>query len=212
MEQAAPVSKPKTSGMAIWSLILSFIPIACLVGIILGIVSAVKIGKRKQELKGQGLAIGGIVIGALNALTSCFILPIFLVSGSMLAIAIPNFISYQYKAGNATVRTTARSVEIAVEMYKTEHNGERPMSVRDVEGFLPEETRKVKNPFYKGQVYSLSGGGLVDGEPIHPGQIGYIAPKSPYEPYEIVAKLKTEDFRLNEQISEPPPPEEPQGE
>lgn len=206
MEQAAPVSKPKTSGMAIWSLILSFIPIVCLAGLILGIVSAIKIGKRKEELKGQGLAIGGIVIGALSTLASCFILPI------IAAIAIPNFISYQSKAGNAVIRTTALSVETAVEMYKTEHNGERPMSVRDVEGFLPEETRKLKNPFYKGQVYSLSGGGLVDGEPIHPGQIGYIAPKSPYEPYEIVAKLKTEDFRLNEQISEPPPPEEPQGE
>ena len=212
MEQAAPVSKPKTSGMAIWSLILSFIPIACLVGIILGIVSAVKIGKRKQELKGQGLAIGGIVIGALNALTSCFILPIFLVSGSMLAIAIPNFISYSTKAKDAQVKVVARSVQIAVEEYRVEKN-EWPMSVRDIESLLPVETKQQKNPYNGKETYTVAGGALVDGEPIRTGQIGYVRPNADM-PYEVVFYLKAGPERLaGESPGFPPPPEElPQGE
>ncbi len=204
MEQAAPVSKPKTSGMAVWSLILSFIPIACLVGLILGIISAVKIGKRKGELKGQGLAIGGIVIGSLNALASCFILPI------LAAIAIPNFISYSNKAKDATVTATARAVQIAVEEYRMERN-DWPRNAGDIEPLLPEETRQLKNPYNAKETYTLDGGALVDGEPLHPGQIGYVSPQDPSLPYEVVYHLKGGPERLTGEYPMPPP-EMPPGE
>jgi competence protein ComGC len=204
MEQTAPLqSKPKTSGMAIWSLILSFIPIFCLVGLILGIISAVKINKRKNELSGKGLAIGGIVIGALNTLTSCFILPI------IAAIAIPNFISMQTKAKDAQVEVVVNAVQVVVEEYKVEQNRE-PMSIQDFEAKLPETTRQMKNPYNKSQTYTVAGGGLVNGEPTQPGQVGFVASQGPGSPYEVVGKLKNEDFRLTEEIASPP--EEPQGE
>jgi type II secretory pathway pseudopilin PulG len=205
MEQAAPVSKPKTSGMAIWSLILSFIPIVCLAGLILGIISAVKIRKRKNELKGQGLAIVAIVIGALNALASCFILPI------IAAIAIPNFISYSTKAKDAQVKVVARSVQIAVEEYRVEKN-DWPMSVRDIESLLPVETRQQKNPYATKETYTLDGGALVDGEPIRTGQIGYVRPNADM-PYEVVFYLKAGTERLTGEYrdEEPPQEDQPQG-
>ena len=204
MEQAAPVSKPKTSGMAIWSLILSFIPIVCLAGLILGIISAVKIGKRKNELKGQGLAIGGIVIGALNVLASCFILPI------IAAIAIPNFISMQTKAKDAQVKIVAHAVQLAVEEYRVERN-DWPQSIRDIEAQLPLETKQQKNPYNGKETYTVAGGALVDGEPSMPGQVGYVRPEGPDVLYEVVFYLKAGTERLNGELPEPPPQEEPQG-
>lgn len=205
MEQASPspISKPKTSGMAIWSLILSFIPIVCLVGLVLGIISAVKISKRKKELSGQGLAIGGIVIGSLNTLASCFILPI------LAAIAIPNFITMQTKAKDAQVKVVVEAVQLAVEDYKADHNAE-PTGIQDFEAKLPETTRQMKNPYNKSQTYTVAGGGLVNGQPQEPGQVGYIAPQEPGVPYEVVGKLKAEDYRLTGEATSPPP-EEPQG-
>jgi len=204
MEQAAPVSKPKTSGMAIWSLILSFIPIVCLAGLILGIVSAIKIGKRKAELKGRGLAIGGIVISALSTFASCFILPI------IAAIAIPNFISYSTKAKDAQVKVVARSVQIAVEEYRVEKN-DWPQSIRDIEAQLPLETKQQKNPYNGKETYTVAGGALVDGEPSMPGQVGYVRPEGPDVPYEVVFYLKAGTERLNGELPESPPQEEPQG-
>lgn len=206
MEQAALVSKSRTSGMAIWSLILSFIPVLCIVGLVLGIISAIKIGKRKEELKGRGLAIGGIVIGALSTFASCFILPM------IAAIAIPNFISYSTKAKDAQVKVVARSVQIAVEEYRVEKN-DWPMSVRDIESLLPVETRQRKNPYDAKETYTLDGGALVDGEPIRNGQIGYVRPNDDM-PYEVVFYLKAGPERLAGEIPDfPPPPEElPQGE
>jgi type II secretory pathway pseudopilin PulG len=190
--------------MAVWSLILSFIPIVCLAGLILGIISAVKIGKRKNELKGQGLAIGGIAIGALNALASCFILPI------IAAIAIPNFISMQTKAKDAQVKIVAHAVQLAVEEYRVEKN-DWPISVRDIEAQLPLETKQQKNPYNGKETYTVAGGALVDGEPSMPGQVGYVRPEGPDVPYEVVFYLKAGTERLNGELPEPPPQEEPQG-
>ena len=204
MEQAAPLSKPKTSRMAIWSLILSFIPFACVVGLILGIIAAVKISKRKEELTGLALAVGGIGVGALNCLVSCAL------AGIIAAIAIPNFISYSIKAKDAQVKVVARSVQMAVEEYRVEKN-DWPMSVRDVESLLPVETRQQKNPYDTKETYTLEGGALVDGEPIRTGQVGYVRPEGPDVPYEVVFYLKADTERLNGEVPEPPPQEEPQG-
>lgn len=96
MEQnVTPTSKPKTSGMAILSFILSFIPLVSLVGIVLGIVSVATIRKKKQELTGQGMAIASIVIGGLNFITTCFIFPLLF---SSLSSSIKNEMSSKQNA------------------------------------------------------------------------------------------------------------------
>lgn len=81
MEQNVPSPNPtKTSGMAILSLIFSFIPFLGIVAVILGVIAGANIKKRKQELSGQGLVIAGLVIGTLNFITTWFLLPYFLSS------------------------------------------------------------------------------------------------------------------------------------
>lgn len=194
MNSVAPLVKPKTSRMAIWSLILSCIPFVCPIGLILGISSAIKIGGRRNELSGEGWAVGGIVIGAINSYFSLVLL------GIIAAIAIPNIIRYQSRAKDAQVEVIAHDIQTAVEKYKGEHNGERPKSFWDINDSLPEAARQLKNPYNKKQTYSMVGGGLVDGEPSWRGQIGYVVSSFPREPYVIVTKLWASDYRLSERL------------
>lgn len=70
----------KTLGMAIASLVFGcflLIPLLGLVfsipAIILGIIALVKIGHNKETLKGSGLAIAGIILGAIGII----IIPIY---------------------------------------------------------------------------------------------------------------------------------------
>lgn len=143
-------------------------------------------------------------MGALNCLVSCAL------AGIIAAIAIPNFISYSTKAKDAQVKVVARSVQIAVEEYRVEKN-EWPMSVRDIEAQLPLETKQQKNPYNGKETYTVAGGALVDGEPSMPGQVGYVRPEDPGIPYDVVFYLKAGTERLNGELPEPPPQEEPQG-
>ena len=68
---AVPARAPKTSGLAIASLVcgiagLCTFGLGGLAGLILGIIGVLKIGKSAGQLKGKGLAIGGIVASALS--------------------------------------------------------------------------------------------------------------------------------------------------
>lgn len=64
----APPEPAKTSGMAVASLILGFLGfcgLTALVGLVLGIIAMVRISKSEGRLKGQGLAIAGVIISAV---------------------------------------------------------------------------------------------------------------------------------------------------
>lgn len=88
---AAQVSTAKTSALAIVGLVLSIlmcIPGFPLIGLVMGIVAAVRIAKQPDRLKGMGLAIAAIVVGVLGS--------IFMVV--QIAIAVPAFVKYQRRA------------------------------------------------------------------------------------------------------------------
>ena len=55
-------AKPKTSGLAIASFIMAFLPLLNCIGFILAIVALVQINDKTKRLQGSGLAIGGLVI------------------------------------------------------------------------------------------------------------------------------------------------------
>lgn len=79
-----PAATPKMSGLAIASLVCGLAAV-CLVGlpgipgVILGIIALLKISKSEGRLRGQGLAIAGIVVSALTVLmipvTAALLLP-----------------------------------------------------------------------------------------------------------------------------------------
>ena len=58
-------AQPKTSGLAVASFILAFLPLLNCIGFILGIVALVQINDKTKRLQGSGLAIGGLVISVV---------------------------------------------------------------------------------------------------------------------------------------------------
>jgi hypothetical protein len=109
----AYVSTPQTSGMAIAALTLGLFSClfpAGLVGIILGIVALVQIGNSRGQLKGQGMAIAGIICAIMIPL-------IFLP-----AILFPVFAKAREKARVTTCMSHQREIAMAIMMYAQDNN------------------------------------------------------------------------------------------
>ncbi len=83
----SPSVATKTSGMAVTSLVLGILGfLTCgltgLVGGILGVVALVGINNSRGHLRGQGLAVSGIVVSAVSLISA-------LLFGALASIAIP---------------------------------------------------------------------------------------------------------------------------
>ena len=105
----------ETSGKAIASLICGlfffFLPVT-IVAIILGHLSLSDIKKSAGRLKGQGLAVAGLVLGYMGVL----FIPFFLI---IAAIAIPNLLRAKMAANEATAVGTLRTYNTAMVTYAT---------------------------------------------------------------------------------------------
>src|SRR5436853_1994112 len=83
---------PKTSVLAIWSLVLGILSFLCfsiftaVPAVICGHKALSRIKSSSGALTGQGLAIGGLVTGYCNMALAVIMIPL------MFAIAVPNFI------------------------------------------------------------------------------------------------------------------------
>jgi prepilin-type processing-associated H-X9-DG protein len=104
---AAPVPA-KTSGLAIASLVLGLLGILCgitaVVGLVLGIVALIQINKSQGQLKGQGLAIAGLILSGLFIL----IMP---------ALLLPALAKGQAKARTISCVNNATVIAQAVVMH-----------------------------------------------------------------------------------------------
>src|ERR1022692_2591212 len=83
---------PKTSALAIWSMVLGILSLVCfsifaaIPGVICGHKALSRIKRSGGTLAGQGLAIAGLVTGYIGIVLSLIFIPM------MFAIAIPNFV------------------------------------------------------------------------------------------------------------------------
>ena len=121
----APLTPPgsftlqQTDGKAIASLILGFffffLP-AAVVAVILGHLSLSEIRKSAGRLKGEGLAIGGLVLGYMGLA----VIPILIIA----AIAIPNLLRARIAANESTAAKTLRLLVVAEISYASAHPGE----------------------------------------------------------------------------------------
>ena len=108
------------SKLALVSLILSCIiciPPVALVGVVLGIIALLKIGKN-PGLSGKGLAIAAIIVGLVGIVPG---------TGIAAAVAIPGFITYIRNAKIAEVETNVSRLRQSVESYHQTH-GQLPPS------------------------------------------------------------------------------------
>ncbi len=108
-----PVPQPKTSALAVWSLVLGILSLMCFTifagipGVICGHKALSKIKKSDGSLSGKGLAIAGLVTGYLGIAWAIFIIPL------MLAIAIPNFVKARNVAIENACINNLRQIEAA---------------------------------------------------------------------------------------------------
>jgi hypothetical protein len=83
---------PRTSALAVWSLVLGIVSFLCfgflagIPAIICGHMGRARIRESQGALKGEGLALAGLIIAYINLAIT--------VIGIIAAIAIPNFTHY----------------------------------------------------------------------------------------------------------------------
>ena len=111
-----PGAAAQTSGKAIASLVCGIINIFPLfiVAIILGHISLSEIKKSAGRLKGEGLAIAGLILGYLGIVAIPFILIVA-------AIAIPNLLRARMAANEAAAVASMRAVIDAEANYQATH-------------------------------------------------------------------------------------------
>src|SRR6516164_5461343 len=110
---AAPA---RTSGMAVTSLVLGILGLftcglTALFGLIFGIISLIKIKNNKGMLKGDGIALAGIIVSALFLL----MLPIFA------AMLLPALATAKARAQTINCVNNEKLLALGVQMYANDH-------------------------------------------------------------------------------------------
>lgn len=113
--------QPKTSALAIWSLVLGILGMTCfsifaaIPGVICGHKALSKIKRSAGALTGQGLAIAGLVTGYLGMAWAVIMIPL------MLAIAVPNFIQARNIAMQNACINNLRQIDAAKKEWALEN-------------------------------------------------------------------------------------------
>ena len=119
---SATSSHPKTSGLAIWSLVLGILSLICFTifsaipGVICGHKALSRIKNSNGSLTGQGMAIAGLVTGYLGIAFAIFIIPL------LAAIAIPNFVKARSTAQMNACINTLRQMDAAKNSWALENS------------------------------------------------------------------------------------------
>jgi hypothetical protein len=105
---------PRTSPMAIWSLILGILGLftcgmGAIVGLILGILGLKQVKERPAEFSGSGLATTGIVVSVIMILVGMLATPA--------AILFPVFSRAREAARQSSCQSNVRQLGMAVRMY-----------------------------------------------------------------------------------------------
>ena len=124
-------SAAATSALAIWSLVLGILSFCavCVTGvpaIILGVLALNKIKKSPATLKGQGLAIAGLVTGAIGTLLT-FI---------MAAVWVPAMASARTAAYDAMCLNNVKQIMVTSMTYATAHDNTMPDTLDQLKPYL----------------------------------------------------------------------------
>ncbi|MCD6310617.1 MAG: zinc-ribbon domain-containing protein, partial [Candidatus Eremiobacteraeota bacterium] len=122
-KQVEPAEQ-KYDGFAIASFICSLTIIFWWLGLILGIISLVRLGQNKR-LKGMWMAIIGIVAG-----------PVLGIMMIMAAILVPNFMRARASGQATACKANLKNIATALEMYATDNDGRYPETIHDLSDYL----------------------------------------------------------------------------
>jgi prepilin-type processing-associated H-X9-DG protein len=128
----AATAPPKTSGMAVTSLVLGCLGlltcgVTALVGLVLGIIALVRINKSEGRLGGQNLALAGTIVSAALLL----LVPIFA------AMTLPALAKAKAKASGIRCMNNVKQLNLALMMYATDNNDRFPAGTNWCEALGP---------------------------------------------------------------------------
>ena len=134
---AAPSrSKAETDLKAVLSMVLGFLalPLSVFAGIpavLLGHVSRASIRRSGGRLKGEGMALAGLIMGYI----SVFLIPVLLM---ITWVAIPNIFRARIVSNEASALKTLSTINVAAASYQVEHD-EYPPNLRELSsaGLVP---------------------------------------------------------------------------
>lgn len=113
---------PRTSGMAVASLVLGilalFTCVTSLPGLVLGIIALVQISRSRGTLTGQGMALAGTIISGLAVL----FVPI------MAAIMFPVFARAKDAAKQSTCLNNVKQLSMALQLYEQDWDSRYPLA------------------------------------------------------------------------------------
>jgi competence protein ComGC len=153
-----PVSggQPKTSGLAIWALVLGILaivltficigPILAIPAIICGHLASARINRSGGQLAGKGLAIAGFVTGYVSLALILLLLP----------IAIPNFVKARDTAFRNACKNNLRQIENAKQQWALEkqQDASATPNAADLDTYVKNGTASLKCP--RGGTYNIN--------------------------------------------------------
>jgi len=146
-----PAFPPQNSGKAIASLVfglLFFVPLAFVAAIVFGHVALSEIKRSAGRLKGEGMAIAGLVLGYLWIAS----VPVILI---VAAIAIPNLLRARMAANEASAVASVRTLNTVEASYSADHpNVGYTCSLSDLSGLVDS---KLVSGQRSGYMFQLSG-------------------------------------------------------
>ena len=124
MEQpplSSTTNQPRTSKLAIWSLVLGILSLACfwiftgIPAVICGHKARKQIRGSAGQLEGSGLALGGLITGYLSIASFIILIPI------LIAIGLPALAKAKVVAQTAMCVNNLRTIDFAKEQWAQEN-------------------------------------------------------------------------------------------
>lgn len=145
---------PKTSALAIWSLVLGILSLFCfwifaaIPGVICGHMALSRIHRSGGTVAGQGLAIAGLVTGYIGIVVG--IVAAIVVIPMVMAIAVPNFVKARETARTTVCIANLRQIDAAKQQWADE-NKRQPTD---------QPTLTELAPYLKGRLLKCPTGGV----------------------------------------------------
>ncbi len=123
LTDAAPVVTPKTSAMAVTSLVLGVLGLftcgfTALFGLILGIIAMVKVKNSGGKLSGNGLALAGVIVSGVFL----FLMPLMILP----AMLLPALAAAKQKAQEINCVNNEKQLALAIRIYSGDNKDKFP--------------------------------------------------------------------------------------